>query len=149
MHTNNFTILVAEDNEDGAFLLRTAFTKAGITNPVKLVQDGAEAIAYLAGSGKFADRQEYPFPGCLMLDLKMPGTDGFEVLQWLRNHPNCSVIPAVVLSSSAQESDVRRAYQLGANCYITKPTSFEKTVALVRAVCDFWKLCERPPVSEC
>src|SRR5437879_1980484 len=93
-------ILLVEDKEDDIFLIRRAFEKGGILNPLHVVRDGDEAIEYLAGEGKYNNRAEYPLPQLMLLDLKMPGTDGFEVLHWVRQQPGLSSLVIVVLTSS-------------------------------------------------
>src|SRR5690242_930042 len=104
----NRVILVAEDSEDDVDLLKIAFRRLGIKNPVQVVKDGQEAIDYLSRTGEYADQQRFPFPGILFLDLKMPRKTGLEVLAWLSEHPECSQIPSMVFTSSSQESDVSR-----------------------------------------
>src|SRR5258708_6317532 len=106
-------------------LLRLALNRCGIKNPVQIVTDGQEAIEYLQGAGKYHDRSQYPFPSVIFTDLKMPRVGGFEILEWLRAHPECSVIPVIILSASRLEADVQRAYQLGGNAYLVKPSKLE------------------------
>ncbi|EEF57838.1 response regulator [Pedosphaera parvula] len=139
----NLTILIAEDNPDDVMLFKRALLKAGINNPVQVVQSGREAIEYLQGSGKFADRNEHPFPSVLFTDLSMPSMNGFELLRWLRAHPVCFVFPVVVLTSSEMDIDVKQAYQLGANSYMVKPNSFNDLVQMVRATYEYWSWCEK------
>ncbi len=142
----NLTILVAEDDENDLLLLKRAFLKNGITNPTHLSPDGADACAYLKGEGVYSDREKYPFPSIIITDLKMPKFSGFEILEWLKNHPNCHVIPVIVLSASRQEEDVKKAYQLGANAFLNKPSTYPELEKLVRVVADFWNLCEKPRI---
>ncbi len=111
----NAQILVAEDNEDDVFILQRALKKAGLSNPVHVCADGQEVMNYLKGEGAFGDRAKFPFPRLLLLDLKMPRVNGIDVLRWLRDHPDCNVIPKVVLTSSREPRDVAAAYKLGAN----------------------------------
>src|SRR5258705_10330985 len=118
----NLTILIAQDDENDLTLLQLALKRVGINNPVHISRDGVEAIDYLAGNGLYADRAAFPFPSVLMTDIKMPRVGGFEVLKWLRDHPTCSVIPVLVLSSSRELRDVKLAYQLGAKSYMVKPS---------------------------
>src|ERR1041385_2145111 len=99
----NLPILVIEDNEDDVFLLKRALAGEGINNPVQVVNDGLEAINYLEGKGKYHDRIQFPFPSVIFSDLKMPRMNGFDVLQWLRTHPDCSVIPIIILSTSRED----------------------------------------------
>src|SRR3989442_654748 len=107
--------LLAEDREDDIILIRRAFHKAHLLNPVQVVRDGEETIAYLKGEGRYANRAEYPLPALLLLDLKMPRKDGFEVLRWIRQEPGLRSLRVVVLTSSDRLQDVNLAYQLGAN----------------------------------
>ncbi len=124
------TVLVAEDDSDDAFFLKRAFFKAGIDAPVHLVRDGQEVIDYLSGVPPYDDREAYPLPGLLLLDLKMPRVTGFEVLQWLQEHPSLRRIPVVVLSGSGRPVDVERAYSLGANYYAIKPQDVDQLLGL-------------------
>src|SRR5579872_4629564 len=98
----NRTVLVAEDNEDDFFLFQRALTKAKFESPVQRVENGEEAIAYLAGEGGYDDRVKYPLPSLLLLDLKMPRRTGFEVLEWTRQHPVYKKLPVIILTSSSQ-----------------------------------------------
>jgi CheY-like chemotaxis protein len=141
-------ILVAEDSEDDIFLLERAFKKVGIGMPVHICRDGAEAMAYLKGEREFADRVRYPFPRVLITDLKMPKCSGFELLGWLHDHPECNLIPKIVLSSSAQPEDVTLAYQLGANAYFCKPGSSEKLISIVEISQKFWTEAVLPQLPQ-
>src|SRR4051812_18617576 len=106
-------ILVVEDREDDALLMRRAFEQGAISNPLQIARDGAEAIAYLGGSNKYSDRTQYPLPILILLDLKMPGIDGFQVLSWIRSQPgHLRATPVVALTSSGEPSDIDRAYDL-------------------------------------
>src|SRR5688572_15959770 len=134
----NLTILVAEDSADDAFFLERAFRKLGLKNPVQILTDGGAVMDYLKGEGKFENRSEFPFPSVLFMDIKMPRVNGFEVLQWLNDHPQCRIIPTMIFSSSEQPEEVERAYQLGANAYLVKPNSTEELVELLRSAYDFW-----------
>ncbi len=136
--------LVADDSEMDVQLLQLAIKKAQIPNQVRVVKDGQEAIDYLSGNGRFADRKEFPFPGGLFLDLNMPRISGFEVLEWMKDHEDCKLIPVMVLSNSGLEEDVKRAYQLGANAYMVKPGKFDGLVAILRTSFEFWCLCRVP-----
>lgn len=131
-------VLLAEDREDDIFLIRKAFATAGLSNPLYVVNDGEQAIAYLMGDGPFSNRAEYPLPDIILLDLKMPRLDGFEVLTWIRRQPGIRGLPVVVLTSSEELRDVNRAYSLGANSFLVKPLDFENSVALVKMVEKYW-----------
>src|SRR4051794_11741759 len=108
-------ILLVEDRDDDVVLIRKAFEKAGLTNPFQVARDGVEAISYLSGEGKFANREEFPLPWLVLLDLKMPRVGGFEVLRWIRSQPTLSRMIVLVLTSSEYIKDVQEAYKLGAN----------------------------------
>jgi CheY-like chemotaxis protein len=132
------TILLAEDREEDIILIQKAFEKAGIRNPLFTVRNGEEAINYLTAVGRFSDRHHYPLPALLLLDLKMPGTDGFDVLRWLRTQPDLASLRVVVLTSSDDIRDVNKAYQLGANSFLVKPLDFHNTVAMAETIMDYW-----------
>jgi CheY-like chemotaxis protein len=131
-------ILLVEDRPDDVELVRKAFVKAGITTPLKVVSDGEEAIAYLSGIGLYSNRDEYPLPELILLDLKMPKVDGFETLKWLRAQEGFHTIPVIVLTSSEQVRDVNRAYELGANSFLVKPFDFTNLVALTETLKAYW-----------
>jgi len=101
-------------------------------------RDGVEAINYLSGADEFADRQRFPLPDMLLMDLKMPRKDGFEVLEWIRGEPSLKSLITIVLSSSRQNCDIARAYQLGANSYVAKPNDFEGLITMTRVLTSFW-----------
>jgi CheY-like chemotaxis protein len=123
--TNPFQhpILIAEDEDDEAFLLQRSLKKAAITNPTRRVKNGEEAIEYLAGTGSFADRAQHPLPLVVLLDLNMPKKSGFEVLAWIRAQPLFKALAVDILSGSSREEDIEKALQLGANLYLKKPIS--------------------------
>jgi CheY-like chemotaxis protein len=130
--------LQVEDLEADIFLLQYAFEQAGIENPVRTVRDGQMAIDYLAGVGEFADRDKYPPPCLVLLDLKLPKVNGFEVLEWLRQQPGLRNLVVVVFSSSALPGDLELAYQLGANSYIEKPGNLEHTKEIAQLLKGWW-----------
>ncbi len=131
-------VLIAEDDPNDIFLLRRAFQKAGVGHAVVEAHNGQEAIDYLSGDGPYADRAENPFPALLLLDLKMPLMDGFDVLAWLHTQPPRKKLPVVVLTSSNQEKDIQQARQMGADEYRVKPQQFEELVEIVKQVRDRW-----------
>jgi CheY-like chemotaxis protein len=135
---SNGSFLVAEDDENDVFFLQRAFQQAKIENPLHVVRDGQEAIEYLSGEGKFSDRSLYPLPHLFILDLKMPRKTGLDVLGWLHEHPELRCLPVLVLSSSAQRTDIEKAYELGANGFVVKPASLEKRVELAKLIGAFW-----------
>ena len=138
-------ILLVEDREDDIFLLRRSFEKAGVANPIQVVRNGEEAISYLTGTGMYSDRAEFPLPELILLDLKMPRLDGFEVLKWLRSQPELSRLRVVVLSCSDDIQDVNRAYKLGANSFLVKPEDLNQFVELSSFINDYWFVLSKSP----
>jgi len=138
-------ILLAEDLANDVVLIRRALDKAGVKNPLLVVRDGEECLAYLRGVGKYSDRREYPLPDILLLDLKMPKMDGFEVLGAIRKEKAFSTLRVIVLTSSEEIRDVNRAYELGANSFLVKPLEFENYAAMMRTLSAFWLRCSAAP----
>jgi CheY-like chemotaxis protein len=128
------TILLAEDDENDAFLFRMAIKQAGVPNLVAHVPDGKHAIDYLQGTGIYSDRIRYPLPSLLITDLKMPNRNGFDLLAWIKTQPQFSQLPTIMLSSSAIASDKQRALELGASSYLVKPSHLEDLVVLARGL---------------
>lgn len=141
-------VLVAEDNPDDALLLRRAIERAGIKARIRFMQDGEEMLLYLQGLGAYANRAANPPPSLIILDLKMPRKSGLEVLAWLSEHPECSVVPTVVMSSSNLLKDIQSAYALGANTYFVKPTTFEALVETMKTLSTYWQRAERVRVQD-
>jgi len=127
-------ILVVDDSANDTFLLEQAFKKAAAPSRLHAAQDGIEARAYLKGEGEFSDRAVHPFPDIVLLDLNMPRMNGFEFLEWLRDDPECECLVVYVLSASARDGDVQRAYELGANSYVVKPSRMDELVSFVAAL---------------
>jgi len=144
MEDADYTILLVEDDENDAMLLRMAFEKNNIANPVQWVKDGMEAVAYLNGDGIYANREKHPFPEVLLLDLKMPRMTGLELLAWIGEHPEFKVIPTIIMTSSRQELDIEHAYKLGANTYMTKPIAFDDLAKMVKLTHEYWALSAKP-----
>jgi CheY-like chemotaxis protein len=138
MGPKDLLILIAEDDPNDTLLIRRAFQKNGIENPVHICTDGQDAINYLRGEGQYADREKFPFPRAVITDLKMPRCSGFELLQWLDEHGECSVIPTIVLSASAEDRDVKKCFELGANAYFQKPSNFSDLCELVKLNHTYW-----------
>lgn len=141
----NPAVLIAEDSHDDYFLIQRAFQKAEIQADLRWVKDGTEAKAYFTGEGVFADRAEYPLPVLVLADLKMPRMSGFELLSWVRAQPHLRRIPIVVLTSSSQNPDVNRAYDMGANSYLVKPGKFEDLLNMSRALKTYWLTLNQNP----
>jgi len=131
-------ILHADDSEDDALLLHSAFQRAGLHNRILRVCNGQEAVNYLCGEAPYSDRLLYPLPHLLILDLKMPLMDGFDVLAYLRNEPDFKELPVIVLSSSDDPLDREEARKLGARDYLVKPTKLENLVELLRKLHTTW-----------
>jgi len=132
------TILYAEDDENDVFLMERAFRQAGIESPPEVVNDGQSVIDYLSGANGYADREKFPLPALLLLDLKLPSKSGLEVLKWIRSTPSCCTLPVIMLTSSNQNSDIHRAYILGANSYLIKPGKPDELVKMVNTIKEFW-----------
>jgi len=140
-------ILLVEDSPDDALLIQRAFRKANLANPVQLVRDGEEAVAYLSGATPYEDRGRFPLPVFMLLDLKLPRRSGLEVLAWLRQEPAVRRLPVVVLTSSRESVDVNRAYDLGANSYLVKPPDAETLKEMLTRVNSYWLALNKPPDS--
>ena len=140
-----YTILLVEDDPNDVLLIQRAFRKSDVVNPIQVVGDGEEAIAYLSGRGPYADRERYPLPVLLLLDLKLPRKSGFEVLEWLRQQPGLKRLPVAVLTSSAETPDINRAYDLGANSYLVKPVRFEGLLRMVQTLNLYWLIINEKP----
>jgi CheY-like chemotaxis protein len=119
------TVLLVEDNEDDAFLMNRALSHSGMEFQVQVATDGKEALNYLGGTGRYADRDQYPFPCLVFLDLKLPYVHGFDVLTWIRQRFAPDHLPVAILTSSPEERDRQRARELGANEYLVKPPTRE------------------------
>ena len=139
------TVLIVEDNPTDVMLIRRAFSKANVGNPLHIVRDGDEAVQYLSGEGAFADRAAHPLPAVMLLDLKLPRRSGLEVLQWVRAQSPLRRLPVVVLTSSNQNQDVNRAYDLGANSYLVKPVEFEDLKDMLGKVNIYWVGLNKKP----
>lgn len=124
-------ILLVEDNENDVLLTRLAFAKAGVANPHHVVGSAEEAMAYFKGEGHYADRQQFPLPGLVLLDLSLPGISGFELMKWIRSRAELSVVHIAVLTGSAEENDAEHARQLGANSFLSKPLEVPSTDMLI------------------
>jgi len=137
-------ILLVEDNPDDEALTLRAFAKNNIGNRIVVVRDGAEALDWLFKRGHHSDRRE-PEPQIVLLDLKLPKVDGLEVLRQMRDDPRTNLMPVVILTSSKEESDVLRGYELRANSYIRKPVDFARFVEAVREIGMYWLVLNEPP----
>ncbi len=146
--SERLTVVIAEDDDDAIHLLEAALQAIACEHMVRIVRDGQDALEYLKGEGKYADRNAFPFPDVLLIDLKMPLVSGMEVLGWLSKHPECNVLPTIVFSSSSHPSDIKRAYGLGASAYFVKPIAYEQLKGILRSTFEFWGKCVKPPLPQ-
>ena len=135
-----FTILLAEDDPNDVMLVKLALESAGIDR-IQVVQDGAEAVEFLSGEKICSNRRRFPLPALVLLDIKMPKVTGLEVLAWLRENSNSRLkrLPVIIMSSSSEQKDIDRAYELGVNAYLVKPHAFTELVEVLKTTTDFWR----------
>ena len=149
MDDTRFTVLLVEDDLNDVFLVKRAFKMAHLPEPLQVVTDGQEAINYLKAEGKYEDRQAYPLPKLIVMDIKMPRRTGFEVLEWVKKGDQpLRRIPIVIVSSSNNPADINRAYELGANAYMVKPVNFKAVEHLFQSITHYWGLeCAKPELE--
>ena len=131
-------ILIADDDEDDLLLIADAFEEARLTNPIDFVKDGEELMHYLRKEGQYADTDDIPLPGIILLDLNMPKKDGRTALKEIREDPKLHKIPIIVLTTSKSEEDILKTYELGVISFITKPVTFDRLVEVVRVLRKYW-----------
>jgi len=141
-------ILLVEDEEAHAELTVRAIRKAGNANRIDVLTDGEDALDYVFNRGKYADKTKYPLPGLIMLDIKLPGIDGIEVLTQIKEHPVLKKIPVIMLTTSDREEDICRSYVHCANSYLTKPVGFKEFEEMIMQVDFYWMLLNKPPSLE-
>ena len=141
----HYTILLVEDDLNDVFLIQRAFRKANLANPIQVMKDGEAAVLYLSGQEPYADRDRYPLPILMLLDLKLPRRSGLEVLEWLKQQPKLKRLPVVVLTSSREHTDLNRAYDLGANSYLVKPVAFVSLLNMVQTLNQYWLIINERP----
>ncbi len=139
------TILLVEDNRMDIELTLDAFKEAKMTNSITVVTNGQDALDYLFRKGKFSDKKKHAMPDLILLDLKMPGIDGFEVLRQVKSTPILKRIPIIILTSSKEEGDRALSYDIGANSYLVKPVSFEGFLEVVRKIEGYWLVLNTEP----
>ena len=135
---DDLRVLVVEDSPNDVLLLQRAFSKGGPDVPLHFARDGQEALDYLGGANHFVDRNLYPLPTLLLVDLKLPGIDGFDIIKWVRKQPGFNDLRIVVLSSSNEPSDISRAHELGANAYHVKPNDPNAFIGMVEGLRTYW-----------
>jgi CheY-like chemotaxis protein len=138
-------VLLVEENPDDVVLVHSVLKKSKFEHALFFVSDGEQAIKYLQGEDLYGDRKRFPLPAIMLLDLAMPGKDGFEVLAWVRSHEEFKRLPVTVFTGSVNPNDVARAYELGANSCVAKPFEFSEFRAAVKAITDFWLGCSKLP----
>lgn len=138
-------ILIVEDEEAHAQLMQRAIRKSGNANHIDIVSDGEQALDYLFNRGKYEDKNTYSCPGLILLDIKLPGIDGFQVLKQIKEHPVLRNIPVIILTTSQREEDVARAYGHYANSYLTKPVGFKKFEEKIGQLDFYWMMLNEPP----
>lgn len=149
MNTKAITILIADDDEDDRLLTQDALTESRVLNTLYCVEDGVELLEYLNREGKYQDKHKSPRPNLILLDLNMPRKDGREALKEIKGNPNLKGIPVVILTTSKEEEDKIKGYNLGAASYITKPVSFEGLVELMKTLGKYWiEFVEFPELLE-
>ena len=143
------TILMADDDPDDRLLTADALKEARLINDIRFVENGSELLEYLRKQGKYASPADAPRPGLILLDLNMPKMDGRTVLKELKQDPDFRAIPVVVLTTSKDDEDVYRSYDLGVNSYIVKPVTFEALVDILQTLEKYWfEIVELPPQRE-
>lgn len=132
-------ILHVEDEWDDQFMLQRTLKKENVLIDLRVANHGDEAVEYLSGKGKFADRTAHPLPALILMDIKMPRRSGLEVLQWMRNDQGCRGIPVIMVSSSPLQTDMNRAYELGVNAYLIKPLAYLQVAEMLRSSPDLFE----------
>jgi len=141
-------ILLVEDEEAHAELTKRAIRKAGNSNRIDILTTGEEALDYVFNLGKYADKTKYPLPGLILLDIKLPGIDGIEVLKQIKEHPVLKKIPVIMLTTSDREEDICQSYSHYANSYLTKPVGFKEFEERIMQIDFYWMLLNEPPALE-
>ena len=140
-------VLIVDDSEYDALLMRTVFERCGFVQPLRFARDGEEAIAYLRGDGVYIDRKQFPLPTVVLLDLNMPRKNGFEVLEWIQQQPALRRLRVYVLSASSRAEDIQRSYDLGAGSYLVKPGNLDGLMHLAKTLITWLKLSQFAPLA--
>ncbi len=140
------TILLVEDNPADILLMQRTFRDESLSKiSLQIVRDGDAAVFYLSGEGEYSDRERYPLPVLILLDLKLPRRSGHEVLVWLRQQPELKRLPVVILTSSGEKVDINQAYDSGVNSYLVKPTGLMALMEMMKTVNLYWLLTNEQP----
>src|SRR5688572_11317953 len=142
------TILMVDDSEDNLLLMRAAFGRAQANHPLQEALDGEAAIAYLQGEGAYSNRDIFPLPTVMLLDLNMPRKNGFEVLAWVRAQPGLKRLAIIILTASMRTEDVERAFDLGATSFLVKPLGLDELTAMLRCLCDWIQFNQFPTLTQ-
>ncbi|MGD0814969.1 MAG: response regulator [Verrucomicrobiota bacterium] len=142
------TILLVDDSEDDLTLMREAFKMAKCSHPLQEVHNGEEAIAYLKGESPYCDRNKFPLPIIMLLDLNMPKKNGYDVLAWVRAEPALKRLAIFILTASARREDVETAFYLGANSFLVKPSNLETLATMMQCLCDWIHINHFPSRNE-
>lgn len=149
METDNTKVLLlVEDDPNDVLLVQMATESAGLNAQLQVAEDGIDAIAYLEGEGVYADRSLHPLPCLVLLDMKLPGVMGLDVLKWIRERPVFDMMVVIMLTSSQQPDDIRRAYALGANAYLVKPSAPAVLSNMIDAINRFWLVFNHPTATD-
>jgi CheY-like chemotaxis protein len=143
---NTSPILLVEDSSDNVFLVRYAMQKAGVTTRLEVVTSGEQALEYLAGTNGYSNWVQFPLPAIVLLDLKMPGLDGFGVLKWIRQQPGLKALRVAMLTSSEMPTEIKMAHDLGANIFLTKPVELDRLVQIMKTLNEHWLQQAQSPV---
>jgi CheY-like chemotaxis protein len=145
---NTTPILLVEDSEDNVLLVRHAMHKAGVTARLEVATSGEQAIEYLRGISGYSDWHQFPLPSIVLLDLKMPGMSGFDVLKWIRQQPGIKALRVAMLTSSDSPREIKMAHELGANIFLTKPVQLERLIQIMKTLNEHWlQQAQLPSVS--
>jgi CheY-like chemotaxis protein len=140
------TILLVDDSENDLLIMRVAFERAECNIPLQEVHNGEEAIAYLKGEDCYGDRNKFPLPTVMLLDLNMPKKDGFDVLAWVRTQRGLKRLAITVMTASMRDQDLERAFDLGATSFLVKPSNLEKLSAMMQCLSDWIQINHFPPL---
>ncbi len=146
MAFNGYSVLLVEDDSNDVLFIQRAFRQVNAFSPIQIVKDGDEAVDYLSGQGEYADRDSHPLPALILLDLKLPRRSGIEVLSWMKEQPVIRRIPVVILTSSKENVDINRTYDLGISSYLVKPVSFEALSNMIVALDAYWLQLNEYPI---
>lgn len=148
METTGFNILLVENDPNDILFIQQAFCQAEVTVTLQVVEDRDTAVDYLSGVGEYADRDRYPLPAVILLDLKLPRCSGIEVLTWIKQQPIIKRIPVIVLTSSRETADINQSYDLGVSSYLVKPVTFKALSDMIVTLSAYWlRLNECPSMT--